>query len=77
MAIKYEELKHLLTSGFPNAEIELIDLAGDDNHYELRITSSEFSGKSKVDQHKRVYEVLGNIVGNELHALALKTYPKN
>jgi len=77
MAIAKEELLSLINDKFPNAEIELIDLAGDDNHYELRIADGCFDGLSKVKQHQAVYQALGSIVGNELHALALKTNTKN
>ena len=34
---------------------------------------SEFSGKSKIEQHKMVYNSLKGKMGNELHALAIKT----
>ena len=49
------------------------DLAGDGNHYSATITSSSFSGKSKIEQHKMVYNSLKGKMGNELHALAIKT----
>ena len=60
-------------SGIPEAVVELQDLAGDGNHYSATITSSQFSGKSKIEQHKMVYNSLKGRMGNELHALAIKT----
>jgi stress-induced morphogen len=77
MAIDKDVLLNLVKTNFPNAEIELLDLAGDNNHYELRIADDSFEGLSKVKQHQAVYNALGSIVGNELHALALKTNIKN
>ena len=56
--------------------MEIQDLAGDGNHYSAVIISSEFSGKSKIQQHKMVYESLKGKMGNELHALAIKTKEK-
>ena len=53
--------------------VEIQDLAGDGNHYSATITSSQFSGKSKIEQHKMVYSSLKGRMGNELHALAIKT----
>ncbi len=73
MAIKQEEIHKLLKEGFPDAEIEIKDLAGDDNHYAAKIRSSKFKGKTRVQQHQMVYASLKEKMGNELHALALTT----
>ncbi len=55
------------------SKVEIKDLVGDSNHYSATITSVEFSGKSKIEQHKMVYSSLKGKMGNELHALALTT----
>ena len=73
MGLKLEEIKSLIKSAMPDAEITIEDLAGDDNHYSATIKSKVFSGKSRIDQHKLVYRALGKKMGNELHALALNT----
>ncbi len=73
MAIKQEEIHKLLKEGFPDADIEINDLAGDDNHYAAKIKSSKFKGKTRVQQHQMVYASLKGKMGNELHALALTT----
>ena len=73
MTIKKEELETMITKAFPEAKVEIIDLAGDDNHYSLIITSNRFPGISRIDQHKMVYEALDGKMGNELHALTIKT----
>ena len=73
MTIKKEELETMIIQAFPEAKVEIIDLAGDDNHYSLIITSNRFSGISRIDQHKMVYEALDGKMGNELHALTIKT----
>lgn len=76
MAIASEDLLALLRAEFPNAEIELIDLAGDNNHWKAVITSSAFEGLNRVKQHQMVYAALkGKMDGanGELHALALET----
>ena len=71
MAIKQEEIHKLLKEGFPDADIEINDLAGDDNHYAAKIKSSKFKGKTRVQQHQMVYASLKGKMGNELHALTL------
>ena len=73
MAMQLEEIKDLIKESFPDAIIEIQDLAGDGNHYSVTVTSSQFSGKSKIEQHKMVYNSLKGKMGNELHALAIKT----
>ena len=76
MAIKQEEIHKLLKEGFPDADIEINDLAGDDNHYAAKVKSSRFKGKTRVQQHQMVYASLKGKMGNELHALALTTEEK-
>jgi len=76
MAISREELFRLLKSGFPDGEIKIDDLAGDNNHYAANIKSSKFKNKTKVQQHQMVYASLEGKMGNELHALALTTEEK-
>jgi stress-induced morphogen len=76
MAIKQEEIHKLLKEGFPDADIEINDLAGDDNHYAAKIKSSKFKGKTRVQQHQMVYASLKGKMGNELHALAITTEEK-
>jgi stress-induced morphogen len=76
MAIKQEEIHKLLKESFPDADIEINDLAGDDNHYAAKIRSSKFKGKTRVQQHQMVYASLKGKMGNELHALALTTEEK-
>jgi stress-induced morphogen len=76
MAIKQEEIRKLLKEGFPDADIEINDLAGDDNHYAAKIKSSKFKGKTRVQQHQMVYASLKGKMGNELHALTLTTEEK-
>tara|TARA_Y100000741_G_scaffold342534_1_gene305605 strand:+ start:334 stop:564 length:231 start_codon:yes stop_codon:yes gene_type:complete len=73
MSLKAEEIKILIKKAIPDAEIDIIDTAGDENHYSATIKSKNFSGKSKVEQHKMVYKAIGDKMGNELHALALNT----
>ena len=76
MAIKQEEIEKLLKEGFPDADIEIQDLAGDDNHFSAKIKSSSFKGKSRVQQHQMVYNSLKGKMCNELHAVALTTEEK-
>ncbi|MEL7545575.1 MAG: BolA family transcriptional regulator [Pseudomonadota bacterium] len=73
MAMTRETLEGFLTEAFPNAEITLTDLAGDNDHWQAEIIAEEFAGRTRVAQHQMVYAALKGKMGGELHALALKT----
>ena len=73
MAISIIELRQLLRDAFPDASIDVVDLAGDNDHYQASIVSEQFVGKSRIQQHQMVYQALKGKMGDELHALALKT----
>ena len=73
MAMDLKEIEKYIKEAMPDASIEIQDLAGDGNHYSATIISAKFSGKSKIEQHKMVYDSLKGKMGNELHALAIKT----
>ena len=76
MAMDLKEIEDYIKEALPDALVEIQDLAGDGNHYSAIIISSEFNGKSKIQQHKMVYDSLKGKMGNELHALAIKTKEK-
>jgi stress-induced morphogen len=73
MPMSQTQLEAALREGFPDAEIEIDDLAGDGDHYRARIVSPAFKGLPRVRQHQLVYAALKGKVGGELHALALET----
>jgi len=76
MAMNLEEIESLIKEALADATVEIQDLAGDGNHYSATVTSAQFLGKSKIEQHKMVYNSLKGKMGNELHALAIKTKDK-
>jgi len=73
MAMAAEEIERLIKDRFPDARVEIEDLAGDGDHYAASIVSEAFRGKSRVQQHQMVYDALQGNMGGALHALALKT----
>jgi stress-induced morphogen len=76
MAMTANELEALLRAAFPDADIEIKDLAGDGDHYKAVIRSPAFAGKPRVAQHQMVYAALKGKMGGDLHALALETSAK-
>ena len=77
MAIDLKEIERLIKESLPDSLVDIQDLAGDGNNYSATVTSSTFNGKSKIEQHRIVYAALKGKMGNELHALAIKTKEKN
>ncbi len=66
-----EQIAELIRQGLPGAEVTV---RGDDGaHFEAEVISAEFAGKGIVQQHRMVYATLGDRMGGEIHALALKT----
>ena len=73
MSILKNELEAILQKKFPNSEIELIDTAGDQDHYNLTIKDSSFKNISIIAQHKLVKDALKEVLSTRLHALSIKT----
>ena len=73
MPMQQNELERLIKEAFPDATIEIRDLAGDGDHYAAHVVSGAFKGKSRVQQHQMVYGALKGQMGGVLHALALTT----
>jgi stress-induced morphogen len=76
MGMKAAEIEKFIKDAFPDAEIEMKDLAGDDNHWSATVKSAAFKGKSRVAQHQMVYAALKGNMGGVLHALQLTTSAK-
>ncbi len=62
-----------LQEKFPNAEITVVDTTGGGDHFSVEIVSNRFDGLSMLEQHRLVYQELGERVGHEIHALGLRT----
>ncbi len=76
MAMQAAEIERLIKEAFPDAEVTITDLAGDNDHYAAMIASSAFKGKTRVQQHQMVYDALKGRMGGVLHALSLQTSVK-
>ena len=73
MGMREEDLRAMIVGAFPDAEVTITDLAGDNDHYAAHVVSAAFDGMTRVAQHKAVYAALGGRMGGELHALQLTT----
>ncbi len=73
MPMSAEEIIHRIQAAIPDAQVEMKDLAGDGDHWQVSVTSISFAGLPRIKQHKLVYEAIGNDMGTTLHALSVKT----
>ena len=73
MAMKAGDIEKMIREAFPDAKIEIRNLAEDDDHFAATVVSSAFAGKSRVDQQRMVYDALKGKMGGDLHALSLQT----
>ena len=73
MPMQATEIESLIKTKFPDAKVEIRDLAGDGDHYEATVVTAAFKGVSRVRQHQMVYDALGGRMGGVLHALKLTT----
>ena len=70
-----EWISQQILVALPGAEVVVEDTTGTGDHFEARVVSAAFAGKSLVQQHQLVYAALKEkLATGELHALALKTW---
>ena len=68
-----EEIKLRIEAGIPGAKAEVDDLTGGGDHFRATVTAPSFEGRSRIEQHRLVYDVFGAEIGGAIHALSLKT----
>jgi stress-induced morphogen len=68
-----EDIKRRIEAAIPNAAADVEDLTGGGDHFRATVVSPEFAGRSRIEQHRMVYDVFGNEVGGPIHALSIKT----
>lgn len=73
MGMTAKEIEDAVRAALPDAVIDLQDLAGDNDHYAITVASTQFSGKTRVAQHKMVFDAIGSGMGTKLHALSVTT----
>ena len=68
-----DELKLRIEAAIPGASADVTDLTGTGDHFRATVIAPEFSGMSRIEQHRRVYAVFGTDIGGPIHALSLVT----
>jgi stress-induced morphogen len=74
MVFTVDDVRARIAQALPGAHVEVNDLTGSSDHFEAIVVAPQFQGRSRIEQHKMVYGALGEAVGKEIHALALRTF---
>jgi acid stress-induced BolA-like protein IbaG/YrbA len=70
-----DQVEAMIKAELPDAEVQIQDLTGGGDHYQVIVVSSAFAGKSLVQQHQTVYGAVRQAMSAEdIHALSMKTY---
>ncbi|MBD2019715.1 BolA family transcriptional regulator [Leptolyngbya sp. FACHB-36] len=73
--ISPQQVEAMIKAALPDAQVQVQDLTGGGDHYQVTVVSSLFEGKGLVQQHQLVYGAVRQAMSTEaIHALALKTY---
>ena len=73
--ISPQQVEQMIKAEIPDAQVQVQDLTGGGDHYQVTVVSSQFEGKGLVQQHQLIYGALQQALSSEaIHALALKTY---
>jgi stress-induced morphogen len=68
-----EQIKQRIEAAIPGAKADVEDYTGGGDHFRASITAPAFAGLSRIEQHRLVYEIFGQEIGGQIHALSLKT----
>ncbi|MBK7843427.1 MAG: BolA family transcriptional regulator [Bdellovibrionales bacterium] len=72
-----EQIETRIRQAFPDADVAVFDLTGGGDHWEVRVASSSFSGKTRIRQHQSIMDLFAKeLKSNEVHALSIKTLIK-
>ncbi|MBX2987323.1 MAG: BolA/IbaG family iron-sulfur metabolism protein [Bdellovibrionaceae bacterium] len=73
-----QEMKTRLETAYPGDRVEVVDLTGTEDHYEVSVESAVFQGKSRIQQHQHVMAVFApELKTGEVHALSIRTQIKS
>ena len=68
-----EDIKQRIEAAIDGAHAEVEDYTGGGDHFRATVTAAAFAGRSRIEQHRLVYDIFGPEIGGPIHALSLKT----
>ena len=72
MTMNPSDISQLIAAGFEQADVKV--MSDDNTHYEAIVVAREFEGKRSLARHQLIYKTLGELMGNEIHALSIRAY---
>ena len=69
-----KKIKDILKNKIKDSKVFIQDMTSNQNHFSVMVISSEFENLSIIKQHKMIYDALGAMITNEIHALQIKTF---
>jgi acid stress-induced BolA-like protein IbaG/YrbA len=66
------EIEKLISAGLPGAEVRVV--SDDNTHYAALVIAEEFAGKRPIARHQLIYRCLGELMGNDIHAMSIKAH---
>ena len=69
-----KKIKDILVNKIKDSKVFIQDMNGNQDHFSVIVISSEFDNLSIINQHKKIYDALGSMLTNEIHALQIKTF---
>lgn len=72
-----QSMKERLEKAYPEGTVEVEDLTGTEDHYQVRIVAKAFEGKPLLECHRAVLGLFDlELKSGEVHALSIKTKAK-
>lgn len=71
--ITTEEIEAMILGALPGSQVEVTDMRGTGDHFEVTVASGAFAGKTLIEQHKMVFAILRPEMDGRIHAVQLKT----
>ena len=68
-----EDIRQRIEASIPGASVQVEDYTGGGDHFRATVTAPAFAGRSRIEQHRLVYEIFGAEIGGPIHALSLRT----
>ena len=68
-----EDIRRRIETSIPGASADVEDYTGGGDHFRATVTAAAFAGRSRIEQHRLVYDIFDAEIGGPIHALSLKT----
>ena len=68
-----QEIEKIILAKMPGAKVQVSDMTGTSDHFEIHVSSKEFHGLALMDQHKKIFAILKKEMEERIHAVKLKT----